>query len=421
VKIRVLGGAREVGGSCIAVETENCKVALDYGIKLDGVTDEYPKNFDAVIISHAHLDHSGSLLRLTKVRKKQTIVGSRITRDITIDLLKDMIKIQNEKAGIVAFDDQAANTVRDSWLTAETLSLTDMNVTMYPAGHVAGAKMLGVSSEGKTVIYTGDFCIHDTEILEGCNINLLPREPELLISESTYGGKVRPPRDELTRKFLVEVSGTMKRWGNILIPTFAFHRSQEMAKRIDRAMQEGVLPNYNAYVISKLGSKVTTHFNAYKQLFTKEISQQEKPFDYKYVKYIERTSEIEEPAIVVCTSGFGHAGASLSLLELWAEGEENTVILTSGFLPADSPLRFAKEKRWFRAVEGDKIPVHAKIVTIELSGHADQIELIELVTKLKPKKTVLVHGDLPQADALSEKISQLTEVCIPEKNETIIV
>ena len=94
MKIRVLGGAREVGGSCIAVETENCKVALDYGIKLDGVTDEYPKNFDAVIISHAHLDHSGSLLRLTKVRKKQTIVGSRITRDITIDLLKDMIKTE---------------------------------------------------------------------------------------------------------------------------------------------------------------------------------------------------------------------------------------------------------------------------------------------------------------------------------------
>ena len=94
LKIRVLGGAREVGGFCISVETEGCKVALDYGIKLDGVTGEYPKNFDAVIISHAHLDHSGSLLRLTKSRNKQVIVGSKITRDITVDLLKDMIKIQ---------------------------------------------------------------------------------------------------------------------------------------------------------------------------------------------------------------------------------------------------------------------------------------------------------------------------------------
>jgi Cft2 family RNA processing exonuclease len=111
----------------------------------------------------------------------------------------------------------------------------------------------------------------------------------------------------------------------------------------------------------------------------------------------------------------------LSLLEQWAEGEENTVILTSGFLPVDSPLRFAKDKRWFRAVEGDNIPVHAEIVSIELSGHADQLELVQLVTKLKPKKTILVHGDLPQAKALSEKISGITEVCIPEKNENITV
>ena len=78
MKIRVLGAAREVGGSCIAVKTEQCKVALDYGIKLDDVTDEYPKNFDAVIISHAHLDHSGSLYALTKSRNPQTIVGQRL-------------------------------------------------------------------------------------------------------------------------------------------------------------------------------------------------------------------------------------------------------------------------------------------------------------------------------------------------------
>jgi len=242
-----------------------------------------------------------------------------------------------------------------------------------------------------------------------------------LISESTYGGKVRPPRKELTDHFLRRVSSTMKRYGNILIPTFAFHRTQEMAKRVDQAMEDGSLPNYNAYVISKLGAKVTAHFNANKYLFTKEIQRQERPFNYKHIMPLERTSDIEEPAIVVCTSGFGHAGASLTLLEQWAEGEENTIILTSGFLPVDSPLKFAKEKRQFKASEGDLIPVQARIDQIELSGHADQLELIELVRRLKPKKTLLVHGDLPQAEALSEKISGLTEVCIPEKNESFTV
>ena len=88
LKVKVLGAAREVGGSCISVQTDQLKVALDYGIKLDDVTDEYPKNFDAVIISHAHLDHTGSLVRLSKSRNNQVIMGSKMTRDVTIDLLK---------------------------------------------------------------------------------------------------------------------------------------------------------------------------------------------------------------------------------------------------------------------------------------------------------------------------------------------
>jgi Cft2 family RNA processing exonuclease len=238
-----------------------------------------------------------------------------MTRDVTVDLLKDMKKIQNEKATAEVLNEQSSNKVEDSWVPTEFLTLPGMNVTLYPAGHVAGAKMIGVYSEEKTVLYTGDFCIHDTEILYGCNVNTLPAEPDVLISESTYGGKVRPSRSELTSQFLERASGTMNQYGNILIPTFAFHRCQDMAKRIDQAMDDGKLPHYNAYVISKLARKVTAHLNANKSLFTEEIQRQEQPFDYNHVKSIEQTSEIEEPAIVVCTSGFGHAGASLALLE----------------------------------------------------------------------------------------------------------
>ncbi len=420
LKIRVLGAAREVGGSCISVETEKCKVALDYGIKLDEVTDEYPKNFDAVIISHAHLDHSGSLPRLSKARREQFIVGSKVTRDITTDLLKDMIKVQAATGGTETYDDQVVSKIKDSWHHGDNFSLPGMQVQLYSAGHVAGAKMVGLRSEGKEILYTGDFCIHDTEILEGSPIDLLPKEPDILITESTYGGKIRPPRNEMIDRLFKELASTIKKRGNILIPTFAFHRSQEMAKRIDQAMQQGKLPKYNVYTLSSLANKITGHFNANKKLFSQAIQQEEKPFEYEYVKHIQRTSEIDEPAIAICTAGFGHAGASLSLLQQWAEGEDNLIIITSGYLPADSPLRIAKEKRYFRD-EGEKIPIRAEIKTIELSGHADQNELIETVTKLKPKRTIIVHGDLDQAEALSEKISDLTEVYIPEKAESITV
>jgi Cft2 family RNA processing exonuclease len=420
MKIRVLGGAREVGGSCIAIETEQCKVALDYGIKLDDVTDEYPKNFDAIIVSHAHLDHSGSLPRLSKSRNKQVILGSKITRDVTVELLKDMVKIQKTKGSRETYDESVVNKIRDSWLPTESLALPGMALELLPAGHVAGANMTGIRSEGKTILYTGDFCIHDSEILDGCNVDTLPKAPDVLISESTYGGKIRSPRNESIDQFFETVSDAMKRRRNILIPTFAFHRSQEMVKRIDQAMGRGTLPRYNAYTISNLAQKITAQFNANKNLFTKEISQQVQPFVYSHFKQIESTTEIEEPAIVVCTPGFGHAGASLSLLTQWAESEDTVVILTSGYLPPDSPLKLAQEKRFFR-LNGEIIPVQAKFEQIELSGHADQAEIVQLIEKLKPKKTFLVHGDLGQAEALSKVISEMTEVCIPEKSESITI
>ena len=414
----MLGAAREVGGSCISVQTDCCKIALDYGIKLDDVTDEYPKNFDAVAISHAHLDHTGSLVRLTGSRNNQAIIGSKMTRDITVDLLKDMIKVQNLNGSAEVYEEQAADKVRDWWRPGEKFSLPGLDINLYSAGHVAGANMTCLHSEGKTVLYTGDFCLHDSEILDGCNLKRLPREPDLLISESTYGGRIRPPREKMIDKFLSRVAITMKERGNILIPTFAFHRSQEMARRINQAMENGTLPKYNAYTISKLAHKINSHFNDNKQLFSKEVQLQDQPFTYKHVEHIEKTTEIIEPAIVICTAGFGHAGASLNLLAQWAESEDTTVFLTSGYLPKDSPLKQAKEKRAFK-LEGEKISVMAKIEQIELSGHADQTELVELVKRLKPKKTLLVHGDLQEAEALEQKILKLSEVQIPEKNEEI--
>jgi len=111
MKIQFTGGAQEVGGSCIAVETDYAKVALDYGIKVgENVHPEFPGDFDAVIISHAHLDHSGNLLRLS--RGNPVVVGSKITRDITTDLLYDMIKIQNINGNNFPYENRDVNNIK---------------------------------------------------------------------------------------------------------------------------------------------------------------------------------------------------------------------------------------------------------------------------------------------------------------------
>ncbi len=420
MEFRFHGGAGEVGGSCIEVRSRGIRVALDYGIKIEDEVrfDKLPEKLDAVIISHAHLDHSGGLFNLAK--SKTVIVGSEATRDVAVELLYDMARIQRMKRNGFLFGRRDVTRLKRRWWAREAVALPGMEIKLYPAGHVLGAKMIGVKAEGKNVLYTGDFCLHDSEIMEGADVTRLPKEPDVLIMESTYGGKVRPDRRDLVKRLIGEVLAATERNGNVLIPVFAFNRLQEMAKRLDQAMMDGSLPYYNSYLISSLASKITRHFTRHKNLLKEDLRSQSAPFAYRHLSRIKSLERIEEPAIVICTPGFAHAGCSRRLLTEWMVNEANSVIVSSGYLPPESPLKVAMEKGELIEDEG-KLVMRASMEQVELSGHADQRELVKLVKTLKPKKVFLVHGEPDQIQILAENIDGLTEVVVPRNGDRFTI
>jgi len=416
MRITFSGGAGEVGGSAIIVETDYAKVALDYGIKVEeGLRYDLPRDLDAVIVTHAHLDHSGNLLTLSDAGI--AIIGSEATRDVVSELLDDLLKIHHMRGDALHYDHSHVRRISEAWISRERVGLPGMEVRLYPAGHVLGARMAHLRAEGKEVLYTGDFCLHGTEILEGVDVEALPKEPDVLIMESTYGGTLRPSRDELVKKLFESITEAEERGGNVLIPSFAFHRMQEMARRIDLAMKDEILPRYNAYYLSGLGHRITGYFHKYQRHLCKMVQDEEMPFDYQYVKHLNRAGQVREPALVICTAGFGHAGVSRELLFDWVSDEDNAILISSGYLPEDSPLTAAKEKTTIEE-EGRKVPVRATVKQIELSGHGDQSELVEFVEQIRPRKTFLVHGNPDQAGALAQRISSLTEVVVPSKGES---
>jgi Cft2 family RNA processing exonuclease len=290
-----------------------------------------------------------------------------------------------------------------------------MKLTLHHAGHVLGAMMVEVTADEKTLLYTGDFCIHDTNILNGADLESLPKEPDALITESTYGDTIRPQRSELEHALLNEVHKTIMRKGNVLIPVFAFHRLQEMTERIETAMNEKTLPRYNAYYISNLGHKITRYYHQYQQYLNQQTRRQANPFTYSHLRRVFRTQQIKPPAIVICTSGFGHAGASHALLRQWAGHAQDAILVNTGYLPPDSPLFTAMKGSLEH--EGTSIPVKATIEQISLSGHADQSELTTFIKNLKPQQTFLVHGTLDQTQPLASKIRPDTETHIPAKQD----
>jgi len=236
MKLTFHGAAQEVGRSCIEVETErSTRILLDAGLKLTTDLNEFPvgmtnlSEIDAVLLSHAHLDHTGALPLLDHQGLYCPVYSTAMTKKLTKLLLEDAYKIgklKHEQLGYFEEDIQKILNCVKRIKQRESGKILDVNFTFYSAGHIPGSSSILVHADEKTLLYTGDINLAESQLMNGADISF--GKVDVLITESTYGDREHPPRKKVEKEFLDKVSETIGKGGSVLIPCFAVGRAQEI-------------------------------------------------------------------------------------------------------------------------------------------------------------------------------------------------
>ncbi len=451
MKLAFAGGAMEVGGSCIYLRTDKYGILMDSGIRQGSGKDPIPDfrmiqemgGVDVILVSHAHMDHIGTLPVIAKAYPSAMIYMTPMTMDLTRVLMLDSLKImamqEEEIPHYVQADVEAMmDRIVPLHYQAEKEVLPEVRVTLYPAGHIAGAACILVRTEEGTVLYTGDYCAFLQRTIEGIR---LPRlRPDLIITESTYGDKLHSNR-QVEEKRLIQLVGDAVRSGSkVLIPSFALGRSQEVILLLRQGIELGEIPHVPVYVdgmVREVNRVYRMHPTYLRGRLAKSIMKGAEPFYTDDIRPVLPTDdrrallEKEGPAVFVASSGMLSGGPSVLYAEKIA-GLENGLILITGYQDEEAPGRVLLNMMEEHGSGGDVpsvtlgghvVPVRAKIERVGLSAHGDQNEIVNLIASMSAKDVVLVHGEGETIAELAPHISgeHLRGVYVPRPGEVIEV
>lgn len=426
VRMTVLGGAQEVGRSAFLVKTRESSVLLDCGINPGSQRpfEAFPRfdspefqidNLDAVIISHAHLDHCGLAPFLYKYGYDGPVYCSAPTSNLMTLLQLDYLDVAG-KQGVTPHYDQ--KDVRECVLHTIPLRYgvvtdiaPDIRLTLHNSGHILGSAMshLHIGEGLHNIVYTGDYKFAKTMLLEAATAEF-PRV-ETVITESTYGGPedFMPSRTEAEERLTQVINATLERRGKVLIPVPAVGRAQEIMLIIDGYMKRGLMKEAPVFIEGMISEATAIH-TAYPEYLGREVRhsilhEEVNPFQSDYFTIVEhpsvRQSIIEgEPCIVLATSGMLEGGPVIEYFKSWAADERNTIIFVSYQIEGTMGKRVQKGVSEVTTMDNDGkmgvAQVKLQVESIEgFSGHSDRRQLVSYLTHLKPKpeRVFLCHGE----------------------------
>jgi len=423
VRNTALGGYREVGRSAHLLTTQNSKVLIDCGI--DPGSDRTPffnapellplDSLDAVVVTHAHLDHCGLVPVLLKYGYKGPIYCTAPTRDLMTLMLLDAIKVVNQEARRGLYDSShvrelVTRTVPLRW--GETTDIApDIRLTMHNAGHILGSSIchFHLGEGDHNLAYSGDIKFERSWLFNPAT-NRFPRL-ETLVLESTYGGyrDIQPSRQQATEEFTHLVNQVLSRGGKLIVPVFAVGRSQEVMLALEEKMRAGKIPKVPVYLDGMIFEATAIH-TAYpeflnSQLRTQIFQQGDNPFladMFHRVDSGQMRNEIldaRDPCIVLATSGMMSGGPVMEYFRAWAPDEKNGLLFVG--YQADGTFgrrlqRGMSEASFLDGPRQGSVPIRLEIATIEgFSGHSDRVQLMNFVASLdpRPQRILLNHGE----------------------------
>jgi KH/beta-lactamase-domain protein len=451
VRVTCLGAGRQVGRSCFLLHTPKSKILLDCGINpamMEG-QERFPyldiseigdlNSIDAIILSHAHTDHSVLIPYLYKMGYKGPLYLTAPTRDIASLLALDFIGVAFKQAETPIYRaEDIKEMVRHSIVLdyGEVTDITpDIRITFYNAGHVLGSSQvhINIGNGLHNLVYGGDMNYARTRLLNQA-ANHFPRV-ESLILESTYGAKqdVLPPRKETEERFIEMAKKVIENKGKVLLPELGLGHAQETMLRVEEAIRTGELPKIPVYVDGMVWdiNAIHTAYPDFLNLFIKnQVFQDNNPFLSDIFKRvgspIERKEVIEGgPCIIIATSGMLVGGASVEYFKHLADNPKNLLVFGC-FQAAGSLGRQIQEGLTEVSLngEGEKIKVKLKVETLYgLSAHSGRNELMQYVSRMnpKPKKIIVVHGEASKCLDLASSIYKTykIETSAPKNLETI--
>ncbi len=430
MKITFYGAAGQVTGSNFLLETNGQKILIDCGLYQGGSFVERqnfqpfpynPKEINAALVTHPHIDHVGRLPKLYKDGFRGKVYSTFPARDFAQILLLDSEHILIQEAekfkqpylyGVREVEELMAH-----WEGVEyhaPVKLPGLTVTFYNAGHILGSSFILVEAEGKKIIFSGDLGNSPAPIIG--KREDFPAGVDYCLMESTYGDRLHAP-DEMRKEVLEDmIEDTVQKGGVLMIPAFAMERTQELLFEMNDLIEHGRIPRVPVFIDSPLAIKLTEVYKKYTQYFdetTKQlIKNGESIFNFPGLKMTLTTeqsksiNDVPPPKVIIAGSGMSNAGRILHHERRYLS-DPNSTLLIVGYQVRGSLgrqlLDGAKNVKMF----GEEIPVHCRIKwASSYSAHADQSQLLEWLTPAREslKGVYLIHGEKDGAEVLAQKI-----------------